>query len=222
MKLFEFEKSKLSENKPMNKEIDSNIKKDWIGNSKSVYTTLGANNHSDEERERYDYYATDSIAIDVLLEKAALAPNLWECACGEGHLSKRLLELGYNVKSTDLIYRGFGQGGIDFLKCYDKFDGDIITNPPYILAREFIEHALVLIPEGRKVFMFLKLQFLEGKGRRALFDKGELKTLYVSSSRILCAKNGDFSHKSEGSAVAYGWYEFEKGYKGKPYIEWIN
>ena len=110
------------------------------------------------------------------------------------------------------------------MQCKDPFDGDIITNPPYKYAREFVEHALQLIPEGKRVFMFLKLQFLEGKARRSLFDTGQLKTLYVSSSRILCAKNGEFDRMREGggSAVAYGWYEFQKGYNGKPVIEWIN
>ena len=85
--------------------------KDWVGNAKSIYTTLGASNHTNKEREVNDYYATDSIAIDALLEKATLSHDLWECACGEGHLSKKLSALGYNVKSTDLIYRGFGVGG---------------------------------------------------------------------------------------------------------------
>ena len=198
--------------------------KDWTGNQNSIYKTLGASNHTNKEREVNDYYATDSKAIDALLEKATLSHKLWECACGAGDLSKKLVEYGYDVKSTDLIYRGYGMGGVDFLKCEEHFDGDIITNPPYKYAREFVEHALTLIPDGRRVFMFLKLQFLEGKERRKLFDRGELKTLYVSSSRILCAKNGDFEgmRKNGGSAVAYGWYEFEKGYNGKPSIEWIN
>ena len=197
---------------------------DWVGNQKSIYTILGASNHTDKEREVNDYYATESKAIDVLLDKAVLSHNLWECACGAGDLSKRLQEKGYDVKSTDLIYRGYGVGGVDFLQSTEQFDGDIITNPPYKYAKEFVEHALSLIPNGRRVFMFLKLQFLEGKGRRTLFDTGQLKTLYVSSSRILCAKNGDFEgmRKGGGSAVAYGWYEFEKGYRGKPVIEWIN
>lgn len=88
----------------------SNI--DWLGNSKSIYTTLGASNHSEGEREVNDYYATDPAAIDYLLSGGAvLSSNLWECACGEGHLSKKLSTLGYDVKSTDLIYRGFGVGG---------------------------------------------------------------------------------------------------------------
>lgn len=197
---------------------------DWTGNKKSIYATLGASNHTDKEREEHDYYATESKAVDVLLNKATLSHNLWECACGAGDLSKRLSDFGYNVKSTDLVYRGFGVGGVDFLKCSEPFDGDIITNPPYKYAREFVEHALELIPTGHKVFMFLKLQFLEGKARRALFDTGQLKTLYVSSSRILCAKNGEFDKMREGggSAVAYGWYEFEKDYNGATTIQWIN
>lgn len=72
--------------------------------------------------------------------------------------------------------------------------------------------------------MFLKLQFLEGKARRELFETGQLKTVYVSSSRILCAKNGEFEkmRAGGGSAVAYAWYEFEKGYCGYPIIKWIN
>lgn len=198
--------------------------KNWVGNKNSIFKTLGASNHTDKERECEDFYATDPIAIDALLEKATLSHNLWECACGTGDLSKRLIELGYNVKSTDLVNRGYGQGGVDFLLCEDRFRGDIITNPPYKYAKQFVEHALDLINDGDKVFMFLKIQFLEGKGRRKLFDTGQLKSVYVSSSRILCAKNGDFDGmiKGGGSAVAYAWYEFVKGYNGDTTILWVN
>ena len=121
-----------------------------------------------------------------------------------------------------MIDRGYGKGGVDFLKCEDKWEHDILTNPPYKFALEFIEHGLELMRDGSKMFMFLKLQFLEGKTRRKLFDTRCLKTLWVSSSRILCAKNGDFDErKKEGSAVAYGWFEFQKGFKGDPIIKWI-
>lgn len=198
--------------------------KDWTGNSKTIYSTLGASNHTDKERAENDYYATNPDAINYLLleGKAELSHKVWEVACGEGHLSKRLSEFGYDVKSTDLIYRGFGVGGVDFLSTYEPFNGDIITNPPYKYAREFIEHSLELIPEGNKVFMFLKLQFLEGIKRRSLYDRKELKTVYVSRDRINCAKNGRFQDLTTRSAAAYAWFEFQKGYNGKPTIEWIN
>lgn len=86
--------------------------KDWVGDYRSIYTCLGASNHTSGEREEHDYYATDPIAIDCLISGGAeLSHNLWECACGEGHLSKRLSEFGYSVLSTDLIDRGFSGGG---------------------------------------------------------------------------------------------------------------
>lgn len=199
------------------------MSKDWVGNYKSIYTTLGASNHTDKEREENDYYATDPKAIDYLFVEGGVKLNnpVLECACGEGHLSKQIKKYGYEVISRDLIDRGYGETGVDFLKTTEKWPGDIITNPPYKYAQEFCEHALQLINPGHKVYMFLKLQFLEGQKRRKLFDKHELKKIYVTSSRIKCAKNGDFDGMGS-SAVAYAWFEFEKGYNGDPVIKWIN
>lgn len=107
--------------------------------------------------------------------------------------------------------------------CYIE-DGDIVTNPPYKYAKEFVEKALELIPVGNKVCMFLKLQFMEGKARKLLFEKYPPKTIYISSSRLLCAKNGDFDgmRAGGGSAVAYAWYVWEKGYKGETVVRWFN
>ena len=69
--------------------------------------------------------------------------------------------------------------------------------------------------------MFLKIQFLEGKARRELFRQHPPKVVYVSSSRLLCAPNGDFTN-TNGSAVAYAWFVWEKGFKGDTIIKWIN
>lgn len=161
--------------------------KDWTGNSRSAHATLGARNYALEDRETNDYYATEPKALELLLEKETFSPYVWECACGEGHLSKVLEAKGYNVLSTDLIDRGYGEVK-DFLTTDVKWCGDIITNPPYKYALEFVEHALDVVTEGHKVAMFLKLQFLEGKKRRKFFDKAPPKTIYISSSRLQCAK----------------------------------
>ena len=70
-----------------------------------VFKSLGASNHTENEREKNDYYATDPVAIDELLKKETLNYNVWECACGGLHLSNRLKELGYNVRTSDLVKR---------------------------------------------------------------------------------------------------------------------
>ena len=201
--------------------------KDWTGNAQSIYRTLGASNHTSKERQQHDYYATEPRAVELLLAEETFAPTIWECACGEGHLSKALEKAGYSVISTDLVYRGFGYPlSIDFLsdKAEGCFSGDIITNPPYKFALEFVEQAIRVVMPRRKVAMFLKLTFLEGQRRKDFFKANPPKTVYVSSSRLLCAKNGEFEKMRDngGSAVAYAWFIWEKGYSGDPVIKWIN
>lgn len=157
--------------------------KDWTGNQNSIYKILGASNHTQEEREMHDYYATEPKAVEILLEQEAFAPYIWECACGEGHISQVLKKYGYKVKSSDIIDRGYEKTEIaDFLTikksdiCID-IPHDIITNPPYKFAKEFVEKALEISMDGTKIAMFLKLTFLESKARKKLFEKSPPKKI---------------------------------------------
>lgn len=200
--------------------------KDWSGNANSIYKTIGASNHTDEEREVNDYYATDPEALRALLKVETFFDYVWECACGGGHLSNVLLDNGYKVKSSDIIDRGFEDTQIiDFLTVTKEdikndFPRDIITNPPYKYAKEFVEHALDISMDSTKIAMFLKVTFLEGQARYKLFKKYPPKTIYVFTKRVKCAKNGDFDSVTS-SAVAYAWFIWEKGYTGNPVIKWL-
>ena len=199
------------------------MSKDWIGNNKSIYTCLGASNHSKDERQIDDYYATEPKATQLLLENEEFTDTIWEPACGGGHMSEVLKMNGYKVISSDIIDRGYPETKIiNFLDYSNKNTYDIVTNPPYKFAKEFVEHALDISEDDVKIAMFLKLSFLESKKRKNLFKKYPFKTLYVSSNRLKCAKNGDFIKHKKDNAVAYGWYVWEKGFNGKPAIEWIN
>ncbi|WP_338627638.1 NAD(P)-dependent oxidoreductase [Clostridium baratii] len=197
---------------------------DWIGNSKSAFTTIGASNHSLNDRAEHDYYATEPKATEILLQQEKFAQNIWECACGEGHMAEVIKKYGYEVYSTDLVDRGYGIGEKNFLeykKC--EFDNcDIITNPPYKYAKEFVYKALELVDIGHKVAMFVKLTFLETKGRKELFIKYPPKTIYISSSRLHCWKNGDEKASAGSNAIAYIWIVWEKGYKDITTVKWIN
>ena len=72
--------------------------KDWTGNSKAVYSTLAASNHSDTDRENNDYYATPPKAVEELLKREKFNHYVWECAVGGGHISEILKQNGYDVK----------------------------------------------------------------------------------------------------------------------------
>lgn len=197
---------------------------DWTGNKNSLFKTLGASNHTEKERQANDYYATDPIAAELLLQQEEFY-NIWEYASGENHLADVFKKHGHNVRTSDLIKRTPATEEYDFLSMDNtSWNGDIITNPPYKLATEFIYKALSIIREGNKVAMFLKVQFMEGKERKYLFTNFPPKVIYISSSRITCAKNGEFKRMRAGGggAVAYAWYVWVKGYKGPTIVKWIN
>ena len=105
-------------------------------------------------REENDYYATPPQTTKSLLDILELKGNIYEPACGEGHISKVLEEYYPDSKiySSDLIDRGYGKV-IDFLT-YDyknKIFNNIITNPPFKFAEEFIRKALSITTD--KVIM---------------------------------------------------------------------
>ena len=82
----------------------------------SIFRQNGCSNHSDKERQVDDYYATEPRAAELLLEVEPELSDIWECACGEGHLAKVFDKYGKLKKATDLHNRGYGKQQ-DFLPC---------------------------------------------------------------------------------------------------------
>ena len=201
-----------------------NNTKDWTGNSKAVYSTLAASNHSETDRVDNDYYATPPKAVEELLKREQFNHYVWECAVGGGHIADVLKQNGYDVRCSDIVDRGYTDTEVaDFLhtkRDKNDFARDIITNPPYSMATEFVKHALDISMDSTKVAMFLKIQFLETKKRYELFKEYPPKKIYVFVNRVNCGKNGVFG--KESSAVCYCWFVWEKGYKGKPKVDWID
>ena len=155
----------------------------------------------------------------MLILKEIFSGNIWECACGQGDISKVFVEKGFIVHSTDLADRGFGIPGIDFLKYNGEMYDNIITNPPYKHALEFVLQAKKFA--RHKVAMFLKTVFLASEARFEMFsDKVfPLKTMYQFSRRVTLYKDGK-KMKNSGM-IAYAWFIWDRNYVGKPSIEWI-
>lgn len=193
-----------------------------------------AGGNPEKGRVENDYYATNPSDTKEFLELIDEEYNLnnvtiLEPAAGQGHISKVLKDrYKSNIISTDLINRIPIEndleikGGIDFLetKNDEKYDF-VITNPPFSLAREFIDKSLEI---SDNVFIFAKLQFLEGKARKEWFKNIPLKYVYVYSHRANPWRNGeerDENGKKYSSTMAFAWYVFDKDYSEEPIIRWI-
>lgn len=178
-------------------------------------------------RAQDDFYATPPEATKALLNYETFAGNVLEPASGDGAMS-RLLENRFNcVYSSDIrkTKNIHGNKGLDFLRAnyqkefgVRKFD-NIITNPPFILAMEFIQRAKEI--SKNKIAFILRLQFLESEKRYSMFiDKNfPLAKILVFSKRVIMLRNGELDKTK--NKMAFAWYIWDREYKGRPEIDWI-
>lgn len=195
---------------------------------------MAARNGAKQERDPYDFYATDPKTVELFLnqiKKDGLKigeAGVWECACGNGHISKVLKEKGYNVISTDIMQREFPcEKILDFLSLKQKINPDvdtIMTNPPYKHATKFALKALEISSHGDWVILYLKDRFLEGVERyEKIFKKYPPKYVYCHVDRQNIAMRGEFSKYCKNSNTQFFiWCIWRKGYDDKTELRWIK
>jgi hypothetical protein len=173
-------------------------------------------------REANDYYATDPRAMADLLKHETFHRDIWEPACGEGNLSKVLQLHGHEVYNTDLIQRGSADETMDFLQTDKKWHGDIITNPPFRYTTEFVLKGLESLEMGRKLALFLKINYLSGKARyKEIYSKFPPYRVYVFTGSRACSKNNAPEGFKQGG-MTYCWMIWEKGMIGPTELKWIQ
>jgi hypothetical protein len=177
-----------------------------------------------EPDDSLDFFPTPPWATRALMEK--VLPRLgeevsevWEPACGEGHMSQ-VLEHYASTFSSDIHRYGFG-AKIDFLhedaiKKFPHYFGPewIITNPPFgAQSIPFVLKAIALARVG--VAMFFRAQFLEGCERYRKIFKPHPPTLIAHfSERVnLCKGRWD---PDGTTATAYVWIVWLKGARRRP------
>ena len=176
------------------------------------------------QRQVDDFYPTHPSITQMLLDREELDGTIWEPACGRGDMSKVFIDNGHDVLSTDLIDRGYGEGGVDFLQDdqISRF-GDvdnIITNPPFKFALDFVLQAKKIV--RKKICILNATMFLDGIKRYEMWVDKEfpLKTMYQFSGRVVFRKN-EVVDQSQSGLIPWAWFVFEKGYVGEPTIKWI-
>lgn len=164
-----------------------------------------------------DFYPTPSWATRALIDNESFKGQIWECACGDGAMSTVLEETGNSVVSSDLFDRGYGEAGVDFTKQVRRSE-NIITNPPFHSAEEFVRAGLE--KSERKFGLLLRLAFLEGGGRQArIFKDRPPARVWVFSERITFYPKG-VQRKGSGT-TAYAWFIWDKAHFGSTELKWL-
>ena len=169
-----------------------------------------------------DLYETPPEATRALLAVEKLPHWLWEPACGPGAVVTVLRAAGHAVIASDLVDYGFPlHFQRDFLDIATApVDAEaVITNPPYKDAQRFVAHALNLCP---RVFMLLRLAFLESERRRPILDRGQLARVHVFRNRLPMMHRSGWTGPRASSAIAFAWYVFDRNHEGPTVIDRIS
>lgn len=165
-----------------------------------------------------DFFPTPAWATYALIDNENFEGDIWECACGNGAMSKVLAEANPKVTSSDLFDRGFGEAGHDFLTSNRRFC-NIITNPPYNSAEGFVKSGVK--NSEKKFALLLRLAFLEGANRqKTIFTKHPPSRLWIFSERITFYPHGAVQ-KGTGT-TAYAWFVWDKDAPGSTELKWLK
>jgi hypothetical protein len=143
-----------------------------------------------------DDYQTPGSALVTLLPYLKKQWVIWECADGEGYLSKALRERGFQVIATDI------HNGQDFLKFQPEDFDVIVTNPPYSLKDKFLERAYEL---GKPFAFLLPLTTLEGRARQLLFSSHGISLLIPDRRTNFITPDG----RDSGSWFLTAWFTWQ-------------
>lgn len=165
-----------------------------------------------------DFFPTPEWATFALIDNEKFEGDIWECACGDGAMSRVLEQTDQSVISTDLYDRGYGEAGLDFLEA-SKPRNNIITNPPYNCAEGFVATG---VPLARKKFaLLLRLAFLEGANRaKTIFAQLPPSRVWVFSERITFYPAG--AERKGSGTTAYAWFVWDKDAPGRTELKWFK
>jgi hypothetical protein len=175
-------------------------------------------NNASGERKASDLYETPYSMTRQLLEveKFDYRKRVFEMASGNGAQVKVLREKFEQVIENDISY------GLDSLVWPAKMPY-VITNPPYSLAFEFIQHAKRITT--KKFAFLLPLTYLQGQAR---FDKiyqdrrFPLARVHVFIRYPMLGDPLREDGKYRTGMQTYAWFVWDKNHRGPPNIGWID
>lgn len=164
-------------------------------------------------RVENDFYGTPEEAPEAILRVEKFDGVMHECACGDGAMSRVIERHGYKVVSSDLIDRGYGKQR-DFFSIKKWVGHNIMSNPPWNIADQFIEHAMTVL-HPRKMAFLLKANYFHAAKRAALFEKYPPVRIYPLTWRL------DFQGKKR-PVIECSWYIWEHGNKNYPTYQLLH
>jgi len=160
-------------------------------------------------RKVLDCYETPEWVTLALLDGHLRPPTkVWDPAAGGGKMARALGQLDAEIITSDV------KDGANFLAwpLNGRVDA-IITNPPYTLAREFIERALMMMSGVQgQVAMLLRTDYDHAATRQHLFSRCPA----FSRKLVLTKRIVWFDDPGAAPSFNHAWFIWDWQHSGPP------
>lgn len=167
-------------------------------------------------RKERDLYETPKWVTEALLPHIMhrVDAPIWEPAAASGKMADVLGRIAPLFCSDIVVHGDDGTEECDFLQTTKAtYDFDfIVTNPPYELAQEFIEHALAMTKGNGLVAMLLRTDYDHAKTRQHLFSECP-----QFARKIVLTKRIKWFEDSTGQpSFNHAWFIWDWKHQGAP------
>lgn len=180
------------------------------------------------DRDPNDWYVEPYECSRALFDLEDFVGTVWDPACGLGRILESAKNSGHKVIGSDIIHRS---DYCDFQKDFLTIQADeilfdnIVSNPPFNLAEQFVRHSLDLLPDGGKLGMILPMVWLSGFSmKRSWLPTSPLSKYYAISPRPSMPPGAviDAGVRAGNGTKDFAWFVWQKGYCGQPSVGFMN
>ena len=155
-----------------------------------------------QRRVKDDWYTENRWAVEQLFGQMRFTGPIHDPACGKGRIVIAAQRAGYEATGSDLIDRGFGETGVDFL-ADNRPRTTLVFNAPYKQNEEFIAHALEVASHA--VVAIVRIPFLCGQERFWELYQPCPPSLVLTCSQLINMPPGGIGAPEEGGTADYVW-----------------
>ena len=174
------------------------------------------------KRDEHDWYVEPSWTSKRLFEEEVFHGTIWDPACGGGRIIREAQKAGFDTRATDIVDRSpICQEVDNFLSRLDYAE-NIVSNPPFGIADDFVKHALFLAVN--KVAMLLPTKWMNSDTRGRWLRTTPLYRVWLLTPRPSMPPGAVVATgaKVGGGTVDFAWFVWLRGYDGEPELHWLH
>ena len=171
------------------------------------------------DRDDDDFYVEPAWCSERLFAVEPFAGLIWDPAAGSGTIPRAARAAGLSNFASDIADHGCGPRQ-DFLTASAPAEAfDVVTNPPFRLARAFVERALTL--GARKTAVVFPTSRLNAA---RWLEPLPLAKIYLLTPRPSMPP-GEVIARGErpgGGRMDFAWLVFSHGHSAPPELRWLH